>query len=316
MFDVIVFIFTLALAYTAPMLIISLGGLYSERSGVVNIGLEGLMGMGAFAAAITSYYTADSLGGYSIILALLVSVLGGMALSFFHAFACVSMNANQVISGTAINMLSVAVTVYFARALTTTSNIQLLKSLKKRDIPILSKIPIIGDLFFSNAYDTTYLVIAIVIISWYVLYKRPFGLRLRACGENPHAADSMGINVAKMRYAGVLISGGLAGLGGGIVILTYAKEFSELTYNGLGYLALAALIFGRWKPFGIIGSSLFFGIAVTIANISQVYDGLKDIPNIILNTFPYVITLIALVLFSKNSVGPKAAGEPYDVSKR
>jgi simple sugar transport system permease protein len=239
-----------------------------------------------------------------------------MALSFFHAFASVSLNANQVISGTAINMFSTAITVYLARWITGSANVQIKRFFIKTDIPILSDIPIIGPLFFSSAYVTTYVVLAIIALSWFLLYKTRFGLRLRACGENPHSADSMGINVKYMRYTGVLISGALAGLGGGIVIMTYAKEFSQLTYNGLGFLALAALIFGKWKPCGILGSSLFFGTAMTVANMSIIVPALKNVPNIFLNTFPYVITLVALVLFSSTSAGPKASGEPYDVSKR
>ena len=316
MWDIISSIVPLSLAYTAPLLIIALGGLYSERSGVVNIGLEGLMGVGAFSAALFTVTFQGSLGGATIWIALLVSVVAGMLLSLFHAFASVSMNANQVISGTAINMFSTAITIYMARWLTGSANVQIKRFFIKSDVPLLSDIPIIGELFFTKVYTTTYLVLAIVIFSWFLLNKTRFGLRLRACGENPHSADSMGVSVSKMRYIGVLISGALAGLGGGIVIMTYAKEFSQLTYNGLGFLALAALIFGKWKPFGILGSSVFFGIAMTVANMSVIIPSLQNIPNIFLNTFPYVVTLLALVLFSNSSIGPKAAGEPYDVSKR
>ncbi len=316
MWDSIVSIIPLALSYTAPLLVIALGGLYSERSGVVNIGLEGLMGVGAFASALFVVQSQGAFGGATVWLALLVGALAGMALSFFHAFASVSMNANQVISGTAINMFSLAFTVYLARWITLSSNVQIRTSFTRVNVPLLSEIPLIGPLFFSRVYYTTYIVLGLILISYYLLYKTKFGLRLRACGENPHAADSMGVSVKKMRYIGVLISGALAGLGGAIVILTYAKEFSQLTFNGLGFLALAALIFGKWKPFGILGASLFFGIAMTVANMSVIFDSLKSVPNIFLNTFPYVVTLVALVLFSNNSAGPKAAGEPYDVGKR
>lgn len=316
MWDSIVSIIPLALTYTAPLLIIALGGLYSERSGVVNIGLEGLMGVGAFASALFVVLSGGAFGGATVWVALLVGALAGVALSFFHAFACVSLNANQVISGTAINMFSVAITIYLARWLTTSSNIQIRTSFSRTSIPVLSEIPLLGPLFFSRVYYTTYIVLALVIISYYLLYKTKFGLRLRACGENPHAADSMGVSVTKMRYTGVLISGALAGLGGAIVIMTYAKEFSQLTFNGLGFLALAALIFGKWKPFGVLGAALFFGTAMTVANMAQVFESLRNVPNIFLNTFPYVMTLVALVLFSNNSAGPKAAGEPYDVGKR
>lgn len=316
MWEMIQSIIPLALAFMAPLLVIALGGLYSERSGVINIGLEGLMGIGAFSAALFTVSFQDSLGDTTIWLALLVAMLAGIALSLLHAFASVSMNANQVISGTAINMLSAALTIYMARWITGSANVQVNRFFIKTDIPVLSKIPVIGPLLFGKAYYTTYVVLILIVLSWFILSKTRFGLRLRACGENPHSADSMGIKVARMRYIGVLISGALAGLGGGIVIMTYSKEFSQLTYNGLGFLALAALIFGKWKPWGILGSSFFFGTAMTIANMSAIIDSLKDVPNIFFNTFPYVITLLALILFSNASVGPKAAGEPYDVGKR
>jgi len=311
MWDILVSVIPLALTYTAPLLIIALGGLYSERSGVVNIGLEGLLGVGAFATAITM---ADM--GASPIVGLLAAAIAGGVFSLLHAFASVTMRSDQVVSGTAINILSSALTVYLARSLSGSANIQILKGFIKSDIPLLSKIPVIGPLFFSNTYITTWIVLLIVVISWYILYYRPFGLRLRACGENPQAADSLGINVLKMRYTGVIISGVLAGLGGGIVIVTYAGEFSPLIYNGLGFLALAALIFGKWKPWGVVGAAVFFGFAKTVADMSKLFEGLKNMPNIFFNTFPYIVTLIALVVFSKNMAGPKAAGEPYDAGKR
>lgn len=306
----------LALTFSAPLLIIALGGLYSERSGVVNIGLEGLMGIGAFAAALFIQLNFDSLDRNAIWMGLILAALAGGVFSLLHAFASVSMKADQVISGTAINILSSAITIYLARKITGSANIQIVKGARRLSVPLLSKIPVIGPLLFSNIYITTYLVVILIVISWYLLYKTPFGLRLRACGENPHAADSMGVNVKLMRYTGVTLSGILAGLGGGIVIVTYSGEFSQLTYNGLGFLALAALIFGKWNPWGVLGAAMFFGTAKTIATLSTIFEELNQVPNIFLNTFPYVVTIIALVLFSKNSSAPKAAGEPYDVGKR
>lgn len=316
MWDFIVTIIPSALTFTAPLLIIALGGLYSERSGVVNIGLEGLLGVGAFFSAFYISINYVEQGVTSLWIGMLIGALAGAVFSILHAFASVTMKADQVISGTAINMLSAAITIFLARKLHGSANVQITLGFTKIDVPLLSKIPIIGPLFFSNVLVTTYLVLAILIISWYVLYQTPFGLRLRACGENPHAADSMGINVGVMRYFGVMMSGLLAGLGGAIVIVTYAGEFSKNIYNGLGFLALAALIFGKWKPWGILGAAFFFGVAKTISNMSALYESFNNIPNIFLNTFPYVVTILALVLFSKNSAGPKAAGEPYDVGKR
>lgn len=316
MWDILTNILPLTMAYTAPLIIIAMGGLFSERSGVVNIGLEGLFGVGAFASALVISRAGQGATIGTVYMGLLAAALAGGVFSLLHAFASVTMKADQVVSGTAINILSAALTVYLARSLTGSANVHIIRGFFKGNVPVLSKIPVIGPLFFTNAYMSTFIVILIVIFSWYILYYRPFGLRLRACGENPQAADSLGINVLRMRYIGVFISGVLAGLGGGIVITTYAGEFSPIIYNGLGFLALAALIFGKWTPAGVVGASFFFGFAKTVADMSKLFESLKSMPNIYFNVFPYVITLIALVLFSKNAAGPKAAGEPYDAGKR
>ena len=315
MWDIISSIGPLAIAYAVPMMIIALGGLFSERSGVVNIALEGLMGVGAFAAAVYISIFYNSQGAASIWIGLLMAALAGGVFSLIHAFASITMKADQVISGTAINILSAALTVYLSRTITGRANIEF-NGLIKQDIPVLSKIPVIGDILFSNVYATNFLVFAIFIISAYIIYKTKFGLRLRACGENPHAADSMGVNVIRMRYIAVFISGLLAGLGGGIIMVTYSKIFSESVYNGVGFLALAALIFGKWNPWGVLGASLFFGLSKTVGDLSSIFEGLKVVPSIIFTTFPYVMTLIALVLFSKNSGGPRASGEAFDKGKR
>lgn len=316
MWAILTSIVPLTLAYTAPLLIIAIGGLFSERSGVVNIGLEGLMGMGAFLSAYIISITYNDFGNAAIWIGIMAAALGGGLFSLLHAFASVTMKADQVISGTAINILSTAATVYLARSLTGSANIQIITGFVKQDVPWLSRIPVIGQLLFHNAYITTFFVFLIVVVSWYCLYQLPFGLRLRACGENPHAADAAGINVLRMRYIGVFLSGVLAGLGGAVIITTYSGEFSPLIYSGLGFLALAALVFGKWDPWGVLGAALFFGFAKTVADMSKLFDALKTMPNILFNTFPYVITIIALILFSKNTVGPKAAGEPYDAGKR
>ena len=155
----------------------------------------------------------------------------------------------------------------------------------------------------------------ILLVSAFLLYRTSFGLRLRACGEHPQAAAAAGISVFKMRYIGVMISGGMSALGGAIMLLTFSGEFNG-TVAGLGFLSLAALIFGQWKPLGILGATFFFGFASTIANVSQAVPELSQIPGVILKTFPYIVTLLALVLFSKSSQAPKASGEPFDTSKR
>jgi len=313
MIDIIVNLFPYAIAFTIPLLITSLGGLYSERSGVVNIGLEGLMVVGFFAGAVTIKTLEVALPDLSIVIGLLVGIIAGVLFSLLHAFASINLNANQVISGTAINMLAGALTVFLARTITGSGNIGIRLGIIRLDIPLLSKIPVIGPLFFQNTYYTTWIVLAIWGFSWFLLYKTSFGLRLRACGEHPNAAASAGVNVIKMRYIGVMVSGGLAGLGGAVMIATYAGEFNG-TVAGLGFLALAALIFGQWKPLGILGAAFFFGFARTIADASQVIPQFENFPPLVLKIFPYVVTLIALVLFSKTSKAPKAAGEPFDLS--
>lgn len=310
-------IFPYAIAFTIPLLITSLGALFSERSGVVNIGLDGLMIVGSFTGAFTIVKLQEKMPDSTLPLwiGLGTAALVGLIFSLLHAFASINLNANQVISGTAINMIAGALTVFLARNITGSGNIGITRGFLPQDIPVLSSIPIIGDLFFKKTYSTTWLVLLILIISFIMLYKTRFGLRLRACGEHPHAADAAGINVYKIRYIGVMISGAFASLGGAIMIVTYSGEFTG-NVAGLGFLALAALIFGQWKPIGVLGATLFFGFAATVANVSQVIPSLATIPPVILKIFPYVLTLIALVLFSKSTQAPKASGEPYDAQKR
>ncbi|WEK55413.1 MAG: ABC transporter permease [Candidatus Cohnella colombiensis] len=306
-----------AIIFTIPLLITALGGLFSERSGIVNIGLEGLMIIGAFAGAFVIFKVQQAMPGnkWAIWIGLLAAIVAGALFSLLHAFASINLSANQVISGTAINMVAGALTIFLARNMTGSGNIRISRGLLPFDFPLLSDIPIIGPLFFTKMYATTWLVLIIVMLSAYVLYKTPFGLRLRACGEHPHAAEAAGINVMKYRYIGVLLSGAFAGLGGGVIIVSYAGEFTG-TVSGLGFLALASLIFGQWRPLGIIAATFFFGFASTVANVSQVIPSLASIPPVLLKIFPYVVTLIALIVFSKSSRAPKAAGEPFDSSKR
>ncbi len=315
MVDLIYQLFPYAIAFTIPLLITSLGGLFSERSGVINIGLEGLMLMGMFVGA----YVISSIEGVypdtAVWIGLLAATVFGAIYALLHAFACVTLNANQVISGIAINMIASAVTIYLARFLTGSGNVQIIRGMPRVTIPILSDIPILGRLLFTQTYASTWLILLILALATFLLYKTRFGLRLRACGEHPHAADSAGVNVYLVRYMAVVISGACAGLGGAVFIVTLSGEYNG-TAAGLGFLALAALIFGQWKPWGILGATFFFGFASTMANVSQVIPVLAQIPGIYLKTFPYVITLIALILSSKSSQAPKAIGEPYDKGKR
>ena len=299
-----------AIAYTIPLLMTALGGLYSERSGVTNLGLEGLMLVGYFASALTIRLTEQTLQASALPLGLLAGVLAGALFSMLHAFASINLKADQVISGTAINMLASALTVYLARTIAGSGNVRIMLGIVRKDIPGLSKIPGIGTLFFTQSYWSTWVALIVWGASWFLLYKTSFGLRLRACGEHPSAVASAGVNVYGMRYFGVGMSGALAGLGGSIILITYSGEFNG-TVAGLGFLSIAALIFGQWKPLGILGATFFFGTATTIANVSQVIPQLGVVPPVIFKVFPYVVTLLALVVFSKRSAAPKAAGEAF-----
>lgn len=317
MWTIIEQIFPYAIVFTIPLLITALGGLFSERSGIVNIGLEGLMVIGAFSGALTIHYLQDVWANHTLVLwvGLLMAMVAGILFSLLHAFASINLSANQIISGTAINLIATALTVFLARNITGSGNIRITSGFSPMDIPVLSSIPIIGDLFFTKTYPTTWFILLVLIISTFVLYKTKFGLRLRSCGEYPQAAEAAGVNVRGIRYSGVLISGAFSGLGGALIIVTYAGEFTG-TVSGLGFLALASLIFGQWRPLGLLAATFFFGFASTIANVSQVIPELAVFPPIILKIFPYVVTLIALVVFSKSSQAPKAAGETFDSGKR
>lgn len=313
--DIITSIIPSAIAYTMPLLMGALGGLYSERSGVTNLCIEGLMLFGVFSSAAT-IVKLQAIPGFSFTLAVIIGIgvamLSSMLLSVLHGIAAINLRANQVISGTAINMLSTAITLFLAQTITGSGNITIIRGVLRADIPLLSSIPVIGPLFFHNTYWTTWICLLIWGASWFLLYKTSFGLRLRACGEHPSAVASAGVNVHKMRYIGVLASGLLSGLGGACILVTYAGEYNAGSgINGLGFLAIAALIFGQWKPLGILGSTFFFGLCMTIANMGKVFPVFQSIPAGYLGMFPYVATLIALIFSSRRSAAPLASGEPF-----
>ncbi len=318
-FGLIADIMPSAIIFTVLLFLTALGGMMSERSGIVNIALEGLMLIGAFTSAIfiSEVVPKTGLGYNGVWVGIFVAGIVSMLVSLLHAFASITLNSDQVISGTAINLLAPASTIFLARLITGTSNVTINQGIRRTTLPFLSKIPIIGKWFFTSSYATTLVAIIIAIGVWYLVFKTAFGLRLRACGEHPHAADSMGINVYKMRYFGVMSSGFLAGLSGAIYITTIALQFNG-DVSGLGFLALAALIFGKWKPLTILGASFFFAFMKTLGAIAGSNPALANInlPMEIYNVLPYIMTIIALVLFSRNIVGPKAAGQPYDKGKR
>ena len=285
---------------TAPILIAAIGGMICERAGVVNIALEGLMTIGAMAAATTHVFLESSIS-YSIPLALVVAASLGCLFSLIHAFASITLRADQIISGTGINLLSMGVTVFFCQLFFTMDRTQNFRMGMR-----------IG---FGGVYPTAWIALFILAASAFMLYKRPWGLRLRAAGEHPQALASAGVNVIRIRYIAVLISGALAGLAGACVVLTQDIQFNVNTINGRGFIALAALSFGRWVPLGVLGSSLLFGfssaLAVNIINIER----LRFLPSEFFSMLPYLITLLTLVIFSGKDYAPRAVGQPYDKGK-
>ncbi len=318
--NVIYFLVPLIIASAVPLSLVALGGLFSESTGVINIALEGIMVMGGFLGIIIMRVLLQQ-GTLSLqtiaFIGLFVGGLAGGLYAFLHAFAAINMRSNQIISATALNMFAPALSVFMARIYFGTSNVNLGGNYLIRSVPILSNIPVIGPLFFTNAFLSTYLGILIFLVAITVLYKTRLGLRLRSCGENPHAADSLGINIYKIRYIGVIISGVLAGMGGVIFVLSFATRFSG-TVIGFGFLALAVMIFGQWNPKKIVLAALFFATIRVIASAYTSIPGLRDanLPSEIYNMLPYIATLVVLAFASKNSRAPKAIGEPFDQGKR
>ena len=316
--ETIYFLVQQTMLFSIPLLLVALGGMFSERSGVVNIALEGIMIIGAF----TGIFFISRFGNLfspttTLFIAIIISALSGLIFSLLHAYASINMSADQVISGTALNIFAPAFAIYVTRAIQVVQQISFVNNFRIESVPVLGNIPIIGNLLFKNAYITTYLGFIILALSWFALYKTRFGLRLRSCGEHPQAADSVGINVYKMRYFGVAISGALAGIGGLVFVIPTSTNFNA-TVAGYGFLALAVLIFGQWKPIRILYAAFFFGLMKTLASAYSGIPILSNLPisNSIYKMIPYITTIIVLAFTSKNSQAPKASGLPYDKSVR
>jgi general nucleoside transport system permease protein len=300
------------LLWAAPLIFTALGGVFSERSGVVNIGLEGLMVIGAFSAVVFNLTFASTFGAATPWIALLVAMVVGALFSILHAVASITFRADHTVSGVAINLLATGLTLFLVKLIYNKGETDIIKrSFSKVDIPVLKDIPFIGKIFFQNTYWTSFVAILVAILAWYIVYKTPFGLRLRSVGEHPMAADTMGINVTKMRYLGVIISGALGGIGGGVYAESISSNFSHSTISGQGFMALAAMIFGKWHPLGAMGAALFFGFAQSISIIGSSLPFLKSIPDVYLLIAPYVLTILALTGFIGRAEAPKADGVHY-----
>ena len=305
------------LIFASVLMLVALGGCFSEHSGIVNIGLEGIMVIGALGGALMMRYLPDGTSApVMIAMVCLAAVLAGAFYSLLLAVAAINFNADQTIIGTAMNMLGTAAATVIVKALNMMANPD----------DVSSTIEYVNQkkAFYFNigSLELSWFMIiavALLIISHIVLYKTRFGLRLCACGEHPQAADSVGINVYKMRYAGVIISGILGGLGGIVYITSGVSEWKfENGVAGFGFLALAVMIFGQWKPVNIALAALLFGLMRALSNVYVAFDFLANlpIPGTVYNMLPYIISLVVLIFTSKKSRAPKAEGIPYDKGSR
>lgn len=320
--DTFYYLFQQMLPVVAVLLVVALGGMFSERSGVINIALEGIMLFGGFFGALVIYLIQDSSISPQIILLIgfIVAAITGIIYSLLLAFAAVNMKSNQVISGTALNMFIPAIVILFSRTIFGSIGVTTNVSLHINKVPLLGDIPIIGDLFFQNTYLTVYIAAIILVVATTVLYKTKFGLQLRACGEHPHAADSVGISVPKMRYYGVAISGMLAGIGGyfySIGVLDANINGRDGVY-GYGFLALAVMIFGQWKPVRILFGAILFAFLNVLGSSIILIPWLNNlgINSTFYQILPYVATLVVLVFTSKKSKAPKSEGIPFEKGVR
>lgn len=302
----IAFLLGTTLMYATPLIYTSLGGTISENSGVVNIGLEGIMFMGAFIGAAIGYFTHSGWIGF-----LAAGVVGGL-FGLLHAVACISFTANQVVSGIAINFLGPGFALLLSRLMFDGAAMTL-------PLPLDEKIsrPLNGifkqNSFFDmilNRYSTVYLAFFLVLLVWFVLYKTKLGLRIRSVGEHPEAAATLGISVYKIRYMSVIASGVFAGFGGAAVSIAIVSQFRVTLISGQGFIALAAMIFGKWKPQGAMWACLLFGLAQAIV-VFMPRTGI-EVSSQLLSMLPYIMTLVLLVIFVGKSVAPSADGKIYE----
>lgn len=320
--DTIYYLIQNTLPVAIPLLLVALGGMFSERSGVINIALEGIMLFGAFFGCLFVYYIQGTPLDAQVILLLsmLIAAVFGILYSLLLSFAAINMKADQTITGTALNMLVPAVILLFAKMYFSSDGITTDVDFYIKKVPGLGDIPVLGKIFFQNTYITVYIGFSLLLITTIFFYKTRLGLRLRACGEHPQAADSVGINVYYMRYLGVSLSGFLGGIGG----FFYSVGVMDGNTNGhtgvagFGFLALAVMIFGQWKPIKILFAALFFAFLRTLAysialipfldalNLNQTY----------YKMLPYIATMVVLAFTSKKSRAPKAEGIPYDKGQR
>ena len=296
MMDTILAILASSIRLAIPYTLAGLGGTYSERSGVVNIGLEGMMLTGAFTAVAVTNTTGNAWVG------LLAAILVGMLLGLVHAVVCVTFKADQIVSGLALIVFAAGITVFCAWLLYNQTQIKVEAYLR---VPVLHNIPVFKELF-SQIPPLVFLTVAIVIASHFIIFKTVFGLRLRSVGEHPQAADTLGISVVKMRYTGVIISGALSGMAGAYLSLEHAHYFVKGISAGRGFIGLASMIFGKWTPFGTAGAGMLFGFGEAIKPYLP-----KVVPSQFIDMIPYVLTILVLASAIGRATPPASIGVPY-----
>ena len=318
------------LSFALPLFIMAIGGIYSEKSGVTNLALEGFQGFGAFTGAFAAVYLAGILpaaGGATgatsqvpYYAAFVFAVIGGGVFALLHALLCIKFKADQVISGVVMNILAMALTSFLTKSINAsvfgnTANKFTLGASTRYTLPGLSDIPVVGAVF-TDVYPFEIIIVVVALVMWYVLYRTTYGMRLRACGDNPHSADAAGINVYKVRTIAVFISGCLSGIAGMSFAYSVSASFSPDIYLGYGYLSIAALIFGNWSILPALFACLIFGFARSggAAIINQL--GLPSSYNDLVRILPYVLTLLLLVFFSRHNRSPRALGQIYDKGRR
>ncbi len=307
------------LLYSAVLTLVALGGMFSERSGIINIALEGIMTIGGLLGVVMINVMNNA--GAPVFIGVIVAIIGaavaGMIYSALLAFSAINLKADQTIGGTALNLLATAIAMVVAKRINGNDSPKIAYNVNRNEV--------------LNNWNFTFKIgglelnwfllicIAAIVMSWFILYRTRFGMRLMACGEHPQAADSVGINVYKMRWAGVMISGVLGGLGGMAYIVPAVGDWNfEMGVAGMGFLALAVMIFGQWKPVNIAAAAVFFGFFRALANIFDSFAFLKalDLQKEVYNMMPFIASMIVLALTSKNSRAPKAEGIPYDKGQR
>ncbi len=297
-------LFAAAIRSATPILYPALAGIFSERAGVLNIGLEGVMLIGAFAAVVGSHFTGNPWIG------VLCAIAAGLLTSLIHAFMCINMRAEQAIVGTGINILGAGLPSFLLLKLFGSQGISpIVPRIYEWRVPFIADLPIIGPIIGTQS-PLVYLALLMVPVSWFILFKTPFGLRLRAVGENPRAAETVGVSVYRMRYSGVLISGVLASLGGAFLSISYLAQFIRLMTAGRGFIGLAAMIFGRWNPWGALLACLIFGFADALQASAQAAN-VPIAPQFLL-ALPYVLTIIALVGAMGRATPPAYVAKPYE----